>query len=50
MLLRLPIDRRRVILEAQAAEMHNHYQHDTEWREFTEGDIVDYGETEPQAR
>ncbi|MGK7897727.1 MAG: hypothetical protein AB4372_29945 [Xenococcus sp. (in: cyanobacteria)] len=40
--LKLPIAERRRILAQQAAELSEHYQKDTEWREWVEGDIIEY--------
>ncbi len=40
--LKLPLSERRRILGQQAAEMENHYQQNTDWKEFLAGDIIDY--------
>lgn len=40
--LKLPLSERRRILSQQAAEMENHYQQNTDWKEFLAGDIIDY--------
>ncbi|MEA5536863.1 DUF2283 domain-containing protein [Crocosphaera sp. XPORK-15E] len=40
--LKLPQSERRRILGQQAADMENHYQQNTEWKEFLAGDIIDY--------
>lgn len=40
--LKLPIEERRRILEAQAEKMISHYQEDSEWKELMAGDIIDY--------
>ncbi len=41
-LMQLPLAERRRILTMQAAEMTEHYEQDSEWREFTAGDLVEY--------
>ena len=40
--LRLPLAERRRILTEQAEKLTNHYEKDSEWREWLDGDIVDY--------
>ncbi len=40
--LKLPIAERRRILAQQAAELTNHYQQNTEWQEWSVGDIIEY--------
>ena len=40
--LKLPLSERRRILGQQASEMENHYQQNTDWKEFLAGDIIDY--------
>ena len=40
--LKLPLEKRRLILARQATEMVAHYQQNTQWQEFLAGDIVDY--------
>ena len=40
--LKLPIAERRRILAQQAVELSDHYQKDTEWREWSVGDIIEY--------
>lgn len=40
--LNLPIEERRRILEQQADRIQHHYQEDIQWREWLEGDIIDY--------
>ena len=40
--LKLPIEERRRILERQAEQIQHHYQEDTQWQEWLEGDIIDY--------
>ncbi len=40
--LKLPMDKRRHILEGQADKMLIHYQQDPEWQELMTGDIIDY--------
>ncbi|MGB5596664.1 MAG: hypothetical protein WBM62_21875 [Crocosphaera sp.] len=40
--LKLPLSERRRILSQQAADMENHYQQNTDWKEFLAGDIIDY--------
>lgn len=40
--LNLPIEERRHILEQQANQIQDHYQEDIQWREWLEGDILDY--------
>ena len=40
--LKLPITERRRILAQQAVELSEHYQKDTEWREWVVGDIIEY--------
>lgn len=39
--LKLPIAERRRILAQQAAELSEHYQKYTEWREWVVGDIIE---------
>jgi hypothetical protein len=41
-LLKLPPSERRRILSEQAEKLKSHYETDTEWRELSEGDIVEY--------
>jgi uncharacterized protein YuzE len=40
--MQLPLEERRRILAAQSEAMVEHYEQDTEWREFQGGDIIDY--------
>jgi hypothetical protein len=40
--INLPIEERRRILEQQANQIQDHYQEDIQWREWLEGDILDY--------
>lgn len=40
--LKLPLAERRRLLAQQADQMVAHYEKDAEWREFLEGDLVDY--------
>lgn len=40
--LKLPLAERRRLLAQQAEQMVAHYEEDSEWREFLEGDLVDY--------
>ncbi len=40
--LKLPLSERRRILTQQAADMENHYQQNTDWKEFLAGDIIEY--------
>lgn len=40
--MQLPLAERRRILAQQAEAMVEHYEQDTEWREFQGGDIIDY--------
>jgi uncharacterized protein YuzE len=40
--LKLPLSERRRILGQQAADLENHYQQNTDWKEFLAGDIIDY--------
>lgn len=40
--MQLPLAERRRILAQQASAMVEHYEQETEWREFQGGDIIDY--------
>ena len=40
--LKLPKNERHRILSEQAKEMADFYQHDTEWREWEGGSIIEY--------
>lgn len=40
--MQLPLAERRRILAKQAEAMVEHYEQETEWREFQGGDIIDY--------
>ena len=40
--LKLPVEERRRILERQSEQIQQHYQEDTQWQEWLEGDIIDY--------
>lgn len=40
--LKLPVEERRRILEQQSNRIQHHYQEDTQWQEWLEGDIIDY--------
>ncbi|ACK74113.1 hypothetical protein PCC7424_5547 (plasmid) [Gloeothece citriformis PCC 7424] len=40
--LKLPIAQRRRLLAQQASDMVDHYQQNTDWKEFLAGDIIDY--------
>lgn len=40
--LKLPIAERRRILAQQAAESTDHYQQNTEWQEWSAGEIIEY--------
>lgn len=40
--MQLPLAERRRILAKQASAMVEHYEQETEWREFQGGDIIDY--------
>lgn len=40
--LNIPIEERRRILEQQANQIQHHYQEDIQWREWLEGDIIEY--------
>lgn len=40
--LKLPLEERRHILQAQAETLITHYQSDTEWQEFQSGDLIEY--------
>ena len=40
--LKLPIAERRRILAQQANKLAEHYQKDTEWQEWSVGDIIEY--------
>ena len=40
--LKLPMDLRRDLLEKQAKQVADYYQHDSEWRELEMGDLVEY--------
>ena len=40
--LKLPMDLRRNLLEKQASQMADYYQHDSDWRELDTGDLVEY--------
>lgn len=40
--LKLPIAERRRILAQQAAELTDHYQQNTEWQEWSAGEIIEY--------
>lgn len=40
--LKLPIAERRRILAQQAAELTAHYQQNTEWQEWSVGEIIEY--------
>ncbi|MDJ0690527.1 MAG: hypothetical protein QNJ41_18710 [Xenococcaceae cyanobacterium MO_188.B32] len=40
--LKLPLEKRRRILEKQATQIQHHYQENTEWQEWLEGDIIEY--------
>ena len=41
--IRLPLEGRRRILAEQAERLAEHYESDTEWRDFLSGDIVGRG-------
>lgn len=41
-LMQLPLEQRRKILEQQANRIAHHYEENTDWREFTAGDFIDY--------
>ena len=41
-LLKMPLESRRQILAKQAEQMLEHYQQNTEWKEFGAGDILEY--------
>ena len=40
--MQLPLAERRRILAQQASAMAQHYEQETQWREFQGGDIIDY--------
>jgi uncharacterized protein YuzE len=40
--LKLPLAERRRILSQQVADLVDHYQQNTEWKELLAGDIIDY--------
>lgn len=40
--LKLPLEERRRILQAQAEALITHYQTDTEWQELQAGDLIEY--------
>lgn len=40
--LKLPLAKRRLILETQAEKILSHYQENSEWQELMIGDIIDY--------
>ena len=40
--LKLPMDLRRNLLEKQAKQMADYYQHNSEWRELEGGNLVEY--------
>ncbi len=40
--LRLPLEERDRILQAQAETLITHYQTDTEWQELQAGDLIEY--------
>ena len=40
--LKLPMDLRRNLLEKQASQMADYYQHDSDWRELEGSDLVEY--------
>jgi hypothetical protein len=40
--LKLPLAERRRLLAKQAEQMAAYYEKDPEWREFLEGELVDY--------
>ena len=40
--LKLPLAERRRLLAEQAERIGSYYQHDGEWREWLQGDIVEY--------
>ena len=40
--LKLTLEQRRRILEQQSNQIQHHYQENTEWQEWLEGDIIDY--------
>jgi Protein of unknown function (DUF2281) len=46
--MQLPLEERRRILSAQSEQMVSHYEQNTEWREWTEANIGDLHEYEPQ--
>lgn len=48
--LKLPLEERRRILEQQAEAALQHYQKDSEWREWLDFDIDDTYDYEPQAQ
>ncbi|HET6387664.1 MAG TPA: hypothetical protein VFJ58_30110 [Armatimonadota bacterium] len=39
--LRLPLSERRRVLKEQAEKIVTHYEADTEWREWLDGDVVE---------
>ncbi|ELR99602.1 DUF2283 domain-containing protein [Gloeocapsa sp. PCC 73106] len=40
--LKLPLEERRRQLAQQASDLVDHYQQNTDWKEFLAGDIIDY--------
>ena len=40
--LKLPLEERRRVLQAQAETLITHYQTDTEWQELQAGDLIEY--------
>jgi hypothetical protein len=46
--MQLPIQERRRILATQSEQMVEYYERNTEWREWTEVNIGDFHEYEPQ--
>jgi uncharacterized protein YuzE len=40
--LKLPLEERRRLLAQQAGDLVDHYQQNTDWKEFIAGDIIDY--------
>ncbi len=40
--LKLPLEKRRLILEQQSNQIQHHYQENIEWQEWLEGDIIEY--------